>query len=98
MFPAADGYGSRLFGAAPVERDGLDALRLVPPVFMPRRLEKLIDLGREPSYEDVDLRTRVGGFASRLPLYLSAFGSTRAGSGDLGVAAGGRPRGSASRW
>ncbi|MFD9532577.1 glutamate synthase-related protein [Streptomyces sp. NPDC060010] len=88
VFPAADGYGSRLFGAAPVERDGLDALRLVPPVFMPRRLEKLIDLGREPSYEDVDLRTRVGGFASRLPLYLSAFGSTRAGSGDLGVAAG----------
>ncbi|MER5780026.1 glutamate synthase-related protein [Streptomyces sp. NPDC002039] len=88
VFPAADGYGSRLFGATPVQGDGLDALRLVPPVFMPRRLEKLIDLGREPSYEDVDLRTRVGGFASLLPLYLSAFGSTRAGSGDLGVAAG----------
>ncbi|MFF4323656.1 glutamate synthase-related protein [Streptomyces sp. NPDC001568] len=103
-FPAADGYGTRLFGAAPVPagRDGcggpraagvedgcdwLDSLRLAPPVFMPRRLEKLIDLGREPSYEDVDLRTQVGGFASRLPLYLSAFGSTRAGSGDLGVAA-----------
>ncbi|MFH8892650.1 glutamate synthase-related protein [Streptomyces sp. NPDC017949] len=103
VFPAADGYGTRLFGAAPEPhgRDGsgagpapdgqggdwLDSLRLAPPVFMPRRLEKLIDLGREPSYEDVDLRTPVGGFASRLPLYLSAFGSTRAGSGDLGVAA-----------
>ncbi|MET9609955.1 glutamate synthase-related protein [Streptomyces sp. NPDC006512] len=98
VFPAADGYGTRLFGAAPEPGgpggpggpgagDWLDALRLAPPVFMPRRLEKLIDLGREPSYEDVDLRTPVGGFASELPLYLSAFGSTRAGSGDLGTAA-----------
>ncbi|WP_327169591.1 glutamate synthase-related protein [Streptomyces subrutilus] len=103
VFPPADAYGARLFGAAgPGTGDGaygpagagaplpdaLDALRIVPPVFMPRRLEKLIDLGREPSYEDVDLRTPVGGFDALLPLYLSAFGSTRAGSGDLGVAAG----------
>ncbi|MCX4775506.1 glutamate synthase-related protein [Streptomyces sp. NBC_01264] len=90
VFPAADGYGAELFGAASPEGvpDALDALRIVPPVFMPRRLEKLIDLGREPSYEDVDLATPIGGFTARLPLYLSAFGSTRAGSGDLGVAAG----------
>ncbi|MER5812948.1 glutamate synthase-related protein [Streptomyces sp. NPDC002033] len=100
VFPAAGAYGAELFGAggdgpepggvpdAAGAPDALDALRIVPPVFMPRRLEKLIDLGREPSYEDVDLRTRVGGFACSLPLYLSAFGSTRAGSGDLGVAAG----------
>lgn len=101
VFPAADAYGAELFGAggargpagdggadAPGAPDALDALRIAPPVFMPRRLEKLIDLGREPSYEDVDLHTSVGGFAARLPLYLSAFGSTRAGSGDLGVAAG----------
>lgn len=79
------GYGPGSPGAAP---DALDALRIAPPVFMPRRLEKLIDLGREPSYEDVDLDTSIGGFTARLPLYLSAFGSTRAGSGDLGVAAG----------
>ncbi|MFJ2784221.1 MULTISPECIES: glutamate synthase-related protein [unclassified Streptomyces] len=68
--------------------DELDRARIAPPVFMPRRLEKLIELGREPGHDDVDLRTRVGGFTSELPLFLSAFGSTRVGSGDLGVAAG----------
>ncbi|MER7512861.1 glutamate synthase-related protein [Streptomyces lavendulae] len=89
VFPPAGEYGAALFGAAPAPGlpDGLGELRLVPPVFMPRRLERLIDLGREPSHEDVDLGTGIGGFTSRLPLYLSAFGSTRAGSGDLGVAA-----------
>ncbi|MFD5103479.1 glutamate synthase-related protein [Streptomyces albidochromogenes] len=94
VFPPAGAYGSGLFGAghdgpaAPTAGpDELDALRLVPPVFMPRRLEKLIELGREPGHGDVDLRTGIGGFTSALPLYLSAFGSTRAGSGDLAVAA-----------
>ncbi|OEJ49936.1 glutamate synthase-related protein [Streptomyces agglomeratus] len=99
VFPPAGAYGTGLFGAghgsgpataanaAATVPDELDALRLVPPVFMPRRLEKLIELGREPGHGDVDLRTGVGGFASELPLYLSAFGSTRAGSGDLAVAA-----------
>ncbi|MEU6062289.1 glutamate synthase-related protein [Streptomyces sp. NPDC047097] len=66
--------------------DELDRIRLVPPVFMPRRLEKLIDLGREPTHEDVELTTAVGGFAAPLPLYLSAVGSTRAGGGGLGPA------------
>jgi glutamate synthase domain-containing protein 2 len=59
----------------------------VPPVFVPRRLEKLIELGREPLYSDVELRTLVGGFRSRLPLYVSAFGSTQAASVGLGLAA-----------
>ena len=68
--------------------DDLDQARLVPPVFMPQRLGKLIDLGREPSYDDVDLSTAVGGFPSPLPLYLSAFGSTQVGSAELGIAAG----------
>ncbi|MFJ8233527.1 glutamate synthase-related protein [Streptomyces sp. NPDC094448] len=67
--------------------DALDALRPAPPVFMPRRLEKLVELGREPGHDDVGLRSVIGGFASALPVYLSAFGSTRAGSGDLAVAA-----------
>nr|WP_209311351.1 glutamate synthase-related protein [Streptomyces spiramenti] len=91
VFPAAEGYGSLLFGAPdapPARTDELDRARLVPPVFMPRRLEKLIELAREPRHDDVELRTGVGGFAASLPLYLSAFGSTRAGSGDLSVAAG----------
>ncbi|NJQ08191.1 glutamate synthase-related protein [Streptomyces lonarensis] len=92
-FPAPEGYGSLLYGATAGTTpagplDALDTARLVPPVFMPRRLEKLIELAREPRHDDVDLTTAVGGFRSSLPLYLSAFGSTRAGSGDLSVAAG----------
>jgi len=97
--PAAD-YGGTLFGADPAGpadsagsgwaaghagADQLDAARLVPPVFMPQRLEKLIDLGREPTHRDVELDTLIGGFRSSLPLYVSAFGSTVAGS-DLGLA------------
>ena len=42
---------------------------------------------REPWYQDVDLRTVVGGFPSPLPVYVSAFGSTQAASADLGLAA-----------
>ncbi|MGV9270172.1 glutamate synthase-related protein [Kitasatospora sp. NPDC003701] len=95
VFPARGDYGATVFGrpgvpeegAGPYDGDLVDAARLVPPVFMPLRLEKLIDLGREPLHSDVDLRTTVGGFGSALPLYVSAFGSTRVASGDLGLAA-----------
>ncbi|SCL35001.1 glutamate synthase conserved region-containing protein [Micromonospora nigra] len=95
VFPSPDTYGRQLFGAGdtdspagdPRVADELDAARLVPPVFMPQRLEKLIDLGREPVHDDVDLTTSVGGFASPLPLYVSAFGSTRIAAGDAGIAA-----------
>jgi methylamine---glutamate N-methyltransferase subunit C len=90
-FPAVEEYGRAVFGADPAlaapPGDSLDRLRLVPPVFMPHRLEKLIDLGREPVHDDVELQTTVGGFRSTLPLYLSALGSTRAASLDLGLAA-----------
>ncbi len=87
-FPDTGEYGRTLFGAGPgVPTDPLDAQRLVPPVFMPQRLEKLIDLAREPVYADVELDTVVGGFASALPVYLSAFGSTQVASTDLGIAA-----------
>lgn len=86
-FPDPDAYGHTLFGAASARPgDPIDAVRLVPPVFVPRRLEELIRLGREPAYPDVDLATEVGGFWSALPLYLSAFGSTQVASSDLGVA------------
>ncbi|MDX3854828.1 glutamate synthase-related protein [Streptomyces sp. AK02-01A] len=92
VFPPVAAYGTELFGAdVPGPGHGygdeLDRARIVPPVFMPRRLEKLIALGREPLDDDVDLRTVIGGFRSTLPVFLSAFGSTRAGSGDLGIAA-----------
>src|SRR6185437_13769504 len=58
--------------------------RVVPPVFVPQRLEELIRLGREPLYLDVDLTTEAGGFP--LPVYLSALGSTQVASTNLGVA------------
>jgi hypothetical protein len=90
-FPDPGDYGRALFGEtdrpADAAADPIDRLRLVPPVFMPRRLEKLVELAREPVYQDVGLETAVGGFRSALPLYLSAFGSTRAASADLGTAA-----------
>ncbi len=90
-FPDTAGYGTDLHGADPATPAGdtLDAMRLVPPVFAPRRLEKLIDLAREPVYLDVALDTPVGGFRSELPLYLSAFGSAAAGA-DLAIAAAGQ--------
>jgi methylamine---glutamate N-methyltransferase subunit C len=91
VFPPLDAYGSTLFGADPARpvpsADRLDALRLVPPVFMPQRLEKLVDLAREPVHHDVELGSAFGGFASAAPVYLSAFGSTRIAGGDLGMAA-----------
>ncbi len=86
VFPPAESYGREMFGAETLV-DDLDQARLVPPVFMPERLGKLIDLGREPTHDDVDLSTVVGGFSSPLPLFLSAFGSTRLGSAELGIAA-----------
>ncbi|WP_329283817.1 glutamate synthase-related protein [Streptomyces sp. NBC_00691] len=97
VFPAEADYGTGLLGAVPSSSpegaghdpdDVLERIRIVPPVFMPERLKKLIDLAREPLYSDVALDTVIGGFTSRLPLYVSAFGSTRVASHDLGEAAG----------
>ncbi|WP_035805134.1 glutamate synthase-related protein [Kitasatospora mediocidica] len=94
VFPPMDGYGLTLFGAGGVSRPGtaeggtdpLDAMRLVPPVFMPQRLEMLTELAREPLYGDVALDTEIGGFRSPLPFYVSAFGSTQVSSSGLGLA------------
>ena len=87
VFPAESAYGHEVFGGVTQDGDELDRARLVPPVFVPLRLEKLIELGREPLFTDVDLATGIGGFASPLPLFLSAFGSTQLGGGDLAMAA-----------
>jgi methylamine---glutamate N-methyltransferase subunit C len=88
VFPPVAAYGHQMFGAgAPALADDLDRARIVPPVFMPQRLERLIELGREPMYDDVDLNVEIGGFRSALPVFLSAFGSTQLASGDLAVAA-----------
>jgi hypothetical protein len=91
-FPDPGEYGGALFGADPARRvvagDPVDQLRLVSPVFVPRRLDKLAELAREPVYRDVELDTLVGGFRSTLPLYVSAFGSTEAASVNLGLSVG----------
>ncbi|MFB4280401.1 glutamate synthase-related protein [Nonomuraea sp. MTCD27] len=82
-FPALAEYGSAVFGALPPDGDDvLDRARLAPPIFTPQRLDKLIELGREPTYADVDLTTVIGGIPARSPVYVSALGSTEvAGSG-----------------
>jgi hypothetical protein len=86
-FPDTADYGRAVYGQRDtVPADDLDAARLVPPVFMPQRMEKLIDLGREPLYTDVDLAGEIGGFRSPLPVTVSAFGSTQVASADLGTA------------
>ncbi|MBT2363950.1 alpha-hydroxy-acid oxidizing protein [Streptomyces sp. ISL-10] len=87
-FPESGSYGTALYGEhgeqACEPMDAIDRARLVPPVFVPRRMEKLIDLGHEPVSGDVDLTTVIGGFRSALPVFIAAFGSTRVASGDLG--------------
>ncbi|MEV6415840.1 glutamate synthase-related protein [Kribbella sp. NPDC051718] len=89
-FPPADQYGHALFGAetgGPEPTCPIDRHRLVPPVFVPQRFAKLVELTREPVYRDVVLETTIGGFRSMLPLYVSAFGSTEAASVALGISA-----------
>jgi methylamine---glutamate N-methyltransferase subunit C len=87
VFPPADEYGVTVFGASrAAPQDGIDAQRLVPPVFTPRRLEKLIDLGREPVYADVSLETSFGGFSAPMPMFVSALGSTKAASAGCALA------------
>lgn len=89
-FPPRAEYGTSLVGAgmdcasSPAPADAIDGLRLAPPVFMPRRLEKLVELGREPMYADVDTSCTIGGFRSPLPLFISALGSTKVSGADLG--------------
>ncbi|MFC4587081.1 glutamate synthase-related protein [Sphaerisporangium corydalis] len=86
-FPPGAGYGHTVFGATPAASpDPLDRARLAPPIFMPERLEKLIELGREPTYGDVVLDTVIGGLSSPLPVYVSALGSTEVAGSDLGLA------------
>lgn len=54
----------------------LDDIILLPPQFTPRRLEKAMDLIREPIYADVDTEATLGGFRVKLPVVVAAMGST----------------------
>jgi len=86
LFPLRDvsEYGHRTFGQRTerAARSGLswDQIALAPPLFTPKRFERMLELGREPYFSDVDLSTKVGGFASPVPFYLSAMGGTSAAS------------------
>jgi hypothetical protein len=51
---------------------------------MPRRLDKLVELGREPVYTDVVTETEIGGFRVPVPLFVPALGSTQIASSGLG--------------
>ena len=80
-FSELDEYGRALLGADISAKQAtrfhtLDQLVLLPPIFTPRRLAKLEELGREPYFSDVDLETTIGGFRSRLPITMASMGST----------------------
>jgi len=94
-FSDLDEYGRALLGAdisqrQPTRFSTLDQLVLLPPVFTPRRLEKMTELQREPLYSDVVLEAAIGGFRSRLPVTMASMGSTEvahAASAQLGKGA-----------
>jgi len=80
-FSDLDEYGRALLGADISVKQAtrfstLDELVLLPPIFTPKRLERMTELAREPFFSDVDLETAIGGFRSRLPLAMASMGST----------------------
>ena len=80
-FSDLDEYGRALLGADIGVKQAtrfatLDQIVLLPPIFTPRRLEKLTELQREPFFSDVDLETSIGGLRSRLPITMASMGST----------------------
>ncbi len=57
-------------------RFSLDDLLLVPPLFTPLRMKRMMELGREPLFTDVDTSCVVGGFRSPVPFFVASMGST----------------------
>jgi len=53
-----------------------DSLILLPPAFTPRRLEKMAELLREPTFMDVNLEGELGGFKVSMPIVVGSMGST----------------------
>ncbi len=58
----------------------LDSVILMPPAFTPKRLEKMTELLREPSFMDVKTDVILGGFTSALPVAVGSMGSTHIAS------------------
>ncbi len=80
VFPRSDEFGYNVFGADVYDKPRrfllLDDLLLLPPQFTPERLEKGVELLREPLYIDVDTSTTVGGFKTAMPVLCASMGGT----------------------
>jgi methylamine---glutamate N-methyltransferase subunit C len=73
-------FGRAALGAdqiAPLPYPGFESLLIAPPLFTPKRYERLLELGREPIHLDVDTRVRMGPFVSASPITVAALGSTQ---------------------
>ncbi len=80
IFPRSDEFGYNVFGTNVYDRPRrfllLDDLILLPPQFTPERLEKGVELLREPLYIDVDTTTEIGGFKVSMPVHCASMGGT----------------------
>jgi len=68
--------GGEIFLEAPQRFLTLDQIIILPKLFLPSRLNKCIELGREPLFIDVDTECSLGGFKVKLPVIVAAMGST----------------------
>ena len=76
-------YGSAVLGSGIYDRRGFPRFKtldnsviLLPPAFTPRRLEKMAELLREPTFMDVNLEGQLGGFKVSMPIVVGSMGST----------------------
>ncbi len=76
-------YGSAVLGSGIYDRRGFprfktldDSVILLPPAFTPKRLEKMAELLREPTFMDVNLEGELGGFKVSMPVVVGSMGST----------------------
>jgi len=80
VYPPKDEFGYNVFGADVYDKPRrfllLDDIVLLPPQFTPERLEKGIELLREPLYIDVNTESVVGGFKVKMPVVCAAMGGT----------------------
>ncbi len=65
-------FGFVMYGGSPA----LEDLILIPPLFTPKRYEKMLELSREPYFSDVNTETIIGGFKVKFPLICASMGGT----------------------
>ncbi len=80
-------YGSALLGSGVYDKRGFPRVKtldnsiiLLPPAFTPKRLEKMAELLREPTFMDVNLEGSLGGFKVSMPIVVGSMGSTAVAS------------------